>query len=79
MGFRSRVIGYGFGVFGVGIMFSLVGTGILSPEEGIRGFGSEIAKITLGLFRVTTALVKAGLVQMATSGIVNQVREDPNR
>ena len=66
-------------VIGIGIMVSLVVTGILTPEEGILGFGSETAIKTLGLLLLTTALIKTGLVQMATSRIVNQVRDDPNR
>jgi len=66
-------------VIGIGIMVSLVVTGILTPEEGILGFGSETAIKTLGLLLLTTALIKTGLVQMATSRIVDQVRDDPNR
>lgn len=66
-------------VIGIGIMVSLVVTGILTPEEGILGFGSETAIKTLGLLLLTTALIKTGFVQMVTRRIVERVGEDKNR
>ena len=66
-------------VIGIGIMVLLVVTGILSPEEGILGFGSETAIKTLGLLLLTTALIKTGFVQMTTRRIVERVGEDKNR
>lgn len=66
-------------VIGIGIMVALVVTGILSPEEGILGFGSETAIKTLGLLLLTTALIKTGFVQMVTRRIVERVGEDKNR
>ncbi len=66
-------------VIGIGIMVVLVVTGILSPEEGILGFGSETAIKTLGLLLLTTALIKTGFVQMVTRRIVEQVGENKNR
>lgn len=66
-------------VIGIGIMVALVVTGILSPEEGILGFGSETAIKTLGLLLLTTALIKTGFVQMTTRRIVERVGEDKNR
>lgn len=66
-------------VIGIGIMVALVVTGILSPEEGILGFGSETAIKTLGLLLLTTALIKTGFVQMVTRRIVEQVGENKNR
>ena len=44
-------------VIGIGIMVSLVVTGILTPEEGILGFGSETAIKTLGLLSILVALI----------------------
>ena len=66
-------------VIGIGIMVALVVTGILTPEEGILGFGSETAIKTLGLLLLTTALIKTGFVQMVTRRIVEQVGENKNR
>ncbi|HNW95400.1 MAG TPA: SLC13 family permease [Anaerolineaceae bacterium] len=66
-------------VIGIGIMTSLVITGILTPEEGILGFGSETAIKTLGLLLLTTALIKTGFVQMVTRRIVQGVGDNKNR
>jgi len=66
-------------VIGIGIMIFLVITGILTPEEGIAGFGSDTAIKTLGLLLLTTALIKTGFVQMVTRWIVERVGEDKNR
>jgi len=66
-------------VIGIGIMIFLVITGILRPEEGIAGFGSDTAIKTLGLLLLTTALIKTGFVQMVTRWIIDHVGEDKNR
>ena len=66
-------------VIGIGIMITLVITGILTPEEGIAGFGSETAIKTLGLLLLTTALIRTGFVQMVTRWIVDRVGENKNR
>ena len=66
-------------VIGIGIMTTLVVTGVLTPEEGILGFGSETAIKTLGLLLLTTALIKTGFVQMVTRRIVQGVGDNKNR
>jgi di/tricarboxylate transporter len=66
-------------VIGIGIMTTLVVTGVLTPEEGILGFGSETAIKTLGLLLLTTALIKTGFVQMDTRRIVQGVGDNKNR
>lgn len=66
-------------VIGIGIMITLVITGVLTPEEGIAGFGSETAIKTLGLLLLTTALIRTGFVQMVTRWIVDRVGENKNR
>ncbi len=66
-------------VIGIGIMIALIITGILTPEEGISGFGSDTAIKTLGLLLLTTALIRTGFVQMVTRWIIEQVGEDKNR
>ena len=65
-------------VIGIGIMIALIITGILTPEEGIAGFGSDTAIKTLGLLLLTTALIRTGFVQMVTRWIIEQVGEDKN-
>ncbi|HOV30381.1 MAG TPA: SLC13 family permease [Anaerolineaceae bacterium] len=66
-------------VIGIGIMIALIITGILTPAEGIAGFGSDTAIKTLGLLLLTTALIRTGFVQMVTRWIIEQVGEDKNR
>jgi di/tricarboxylate transporter len=66
-------------VIGIGIMIALIITGILTPVEGIAGFGSDTAIKTLGLLLLTTALIRTGFVQMVTRWIIEQVGEDKNR
>ena len=66
-------------VIGIGIMIALIITGILTPEEGIAGFGSDTAIKTLGLLLLTTALIRTGFVQMVTRWIIERVGEDKNR
>ena len=66
-------------VIGIGIMIALIITGILTPAEGIAGFGSDTAIKTLGLLLLTTALIRTGFVQMVTRWIIERVGEDKNR
>lgn len=54
---------YSVDVVAVGIMVTLVLTGVISPEEGIRGFANP-ATVTIGsLFVISDALVRTGFIR----------------
>ena len=66
-------------VVGLGVMLSLVLTGILEPEAAFAGFGSETVMMILGLLVMTAALLRTGVVEMAGRAILRRAGKDPKR
>src|SRR5688572_25088030 len=51
-------------VVALGLLLTLVLTGLLSSKEAFAGFGSETVLMVLGLLIMTSALVKTGVVEL---------------
>jgi di/tricarboxylate transporter len=66
-------------VTALGIMVSLILTGILPPEVAFAGFGSETVLMILGLLIMTAALLRTGVVDMAGRAILRRAGSDPGR
>ncbi|HUP21139.1 MAG TPA: SLC13 family permease [Gemmatimonadota bacterium] len=66
-------------LIGLGIMLSLVLTGILVPEQAFAGFGSDTVMMILGLLIMTAALLRTGVVEMAGRAILRRGGTDPDR
>ncbi|QPC83284.1 SLC13 family permease [Phototrophicus methaneseepsis] len=66
-------------VTALGLMLSLILTGLLSPADAFAGFGSETVLMILGLLILTETLVYTGLVDMTGRWILGTVGEDVSR
>lgn len=66
-------------VIGVGVMVTLILTGILTPEQAFAGFGSDTVMMILGLLIMTAALLRTGVVDIAGREILRRAGTDPYR
>ena len=66
-------------VTALGVMVSLILTGILEPEAAFAGFGSDTVIMILGLLVMTAALLRTGVVDMTGRAILRSAGDDPNR
>lgn len=60
-------------VTALGLMLSLILTGLLQPKDAFAGFGSETVLMILGLLILTETLVHTGLVDMSGRWILGAV------
>jgi len=66
-------------VVALGLMVTLVLTGLLPAERAFAGFGSETVMMILGLLILTAALVRTGVVELVGRVIQRRVGANPNR
>ena len=66
-------------VVALGVMLTLILTGILPANVAFQGFGSDTAIMILGLLILTSALVRTGVVQMLSRRILRTVGKSQNR
>jgi di/tricarboxylate transporter len=66
-------------VIGLGILLTLVLTGLLPPEQAFAGFGSDTVVLIFGLLVLTAALVRTGVVDMAGRTILRFTGENTGR
>lgn len=66
-------------VIGLGILVTLILTGLISPEEAFAGFGSEAFILILGLLIMTAALMRTGVVELTGRWIVRKTGDQPRR
>lgn len=66
-------------VTALGILIFLVLTGLLPDEEAFAGFGSETVMMILGLFILTAALLRTGVVDLSARAILRYTGDNPNR
>ena len=66
-------------VVALGVMLSLILTGLLAPEEAFAGFGSDTVLMILGLLIMTAALLRTGVVERAGRAILQRAGRDPFR
>ena len=66
-------------VIALGIMVSLILTGILPADKAFLGFGSDTAMMILGLLILTAALVRTGVIQQLSRKILTTVGSSENQ
>lgn len=66
-------------VIAMGLLVTLVMTGLLPVEQAFEGFGSHTVIMILGLLILTAALERTGVVELAGRAILNRTGKDPNR
>lgn len=66
-------------VVALGVMLTLVITGLLTTEQAFAGFGSDAVLMILGLLILTAALTRTGVVDLAGRAIIRQAGDNPNR
>ena len=66
-------------VVGLGILVALILTGVLTPEEGFAGFGSETSITILGVLILSTALVRTGVIHLITRQILGTAKGSADR
>ena len=66
-------------VVALGVMMTLILTGILPADVAFKGFGSDTAIMILGLLILTSALVRTGVVQIISRQILRHVGDNQNQ
>ncbi|MBI4454988.1 MAG: SLC13 family permease [Acidobacteria bacterium] len=66
-------------VVALGVLLTLVLTGLLPAEQAFAGFGSDTVILILGLLILTAALMRTGVVEVVVRAILRYTGEDPNR
>lgn len=66
-------------VTALGLMLTLVVTGLLPVQTAFAGFGSETALMILGLLILTEALEQTGVVDMVGRGFLRIIGDNPTR
>jgi di/tricarboxylate transporter len=66
-------------VIALGVMLTLILTGLLSTEDAFLGFGSDTVMMILGLLLLTAALERTGVVELAGRSIFRYTGDNPNR
>ena len=66
-------------VIGMGILLTLVLTGLLPPERAFAGFGSDTVVMIFGLLVLTASLVRTGVVDVAARAILRYVGDNTDR
>jgi di/tricarboxylate transporter len=65
-------------VVAMGLLLMLVLTGLLSPDDAFKGFGSDTVIMVLALLIMTTALVKTGVVDLVGRAILKHAGTSVN-
>ena len=66
-------------VIALGLMLTLVLTGLLPADRAFAGFGSDTFIVILGLLILTAALLRTGVMDLAGRAILRQTGSNPMR
>ncbi len=66
-------------VAALGILLTLILTGLLPADRAFAGFGSDTMMLLLGLLILTAALLRTGVVEMAGRAVLSRTGDNPNR
>jgi di/tricarboxylate transporter len=66
-------------VIALGVLVTLILTGLLDTEEALSGFGSDTFILLLGLLILTATLTRTGVVEMAGRAILRHTSDNPNQ
>ncbi len=66
-------------IVALGVLLSLVLTGLIPADMAFAGFGNETVIMILGLFILTAALARTGVIEIVGRTLLSHVKDDPNR
>ena len=66
-------------VIALGVLVTLILTGLLPADQAFAGYGSDAVMLILGLLILTAALVRTGVVEMVGSLILRRTGRNPQR
>lgn len=66
-------------VVALGVLLSLVFTGLLPAKQAFEGFGSDTVIMILGLLLLTAALQRTGVVELAGNAVLRYAGDEPDR
>ena len=66
-------------VVALGVLMSLILTGLLPADSAFAGFGSDTVMMILGLLILTAALGRTGVVEICGRAILRHTGQDPQR
>ncbi|MCU0499754.1 MAG: SLC13 family permease [Anaerolineae bacterium] len=66
-------------VVGIGVMVALILTGLIAPDQAFAGFGSDTFIFLLGLFILTAALLRTGVVEIVGRWVMRHAGADIDR
>jgi len=66
-------------VVALGLLLTLILTGLVTPDQGFAGFGSDTVFTLMGLFILTAALLRTGVVERTGRTILRYTGDSPNR
>lgn len=66
-------------VTALGVLVAVVLCGLVPVDKAFAGFGSDTVILLLGLFIMTAALMRTGVVDMVSRRLVQYIRDHPNR
>jgi di/tricarboxylate transporter len=66
-------------VTALGVLLTLVFTGLVPVKKAFDGFGSDTVIMILGLLILSTALQRTGVVDMAGRALLSRTKPTPNR
>ena len=66
-------------IVALGLLLSLVLTGLIPAEIAFAGFGNETVIMILGLFILTAALARTGVIEIVGRTLLTHIKDDPNR
>jgi di/tricarboxylate transporter len=66
-------------VVALGVLLAIIIGGLLPVDQALRGFGSETVWMIFGLFILTAALVRTGVIDMVGRSLLNRIGHRPRR
>jgi len=66
-------------IVALGVLLSLILTGLLPVEMAFAGFGNETVAMLFGLFILTAALARTGVIEIVGRALLNRISSDPSR
>ncbi len=66
-------------IVALGVLISLVLTGLIPAEMAFAGFGNETVIMILGLFILTAALARTGVIEIVGRALMSRIKGDPSR
>jgi di/tricarboxylate transporter len=66
-------------VIALGVLLTLILTGLLPAENAFAGFGSDTVMMILGLLILTAALARTGVVELSGRSILRFTGDNPDR